>query len=229
MIHNSIVNFGTTEPRIFNYFVHWLYTDVFMTKDEAESTKYEDLIELYVIGEKLQAAVLKNAVLNEIAQESYDNEEPLPRGLLNRVYKVTEPDSSLRKLWVDLYIERLSEDELAEDMDSVNLHQDFLEDLTLVLVKKLKDARIIASMDAAFWEVGSSYHQIDAHTGACCIRPQFHGTGREHRGDCILESEHLKTRLYRAGAKVEDRKQGSSVTVGKEKKRKLKDTRDIDD
>ncbi|TVY15075.1 hypothetical protein LARI1_G006126 [Lachnellula arida] len=92
-------------------FVHWLYFQQLLDRDDWEPTKDEDtdliLIQLYMLADKLLIPRLQNTIIQVMHQHARENKLVLVE-TLEYVYEETEKGSLLRRFVLDLELLGLS-------------------------------------------------------------------------------------------------------------------------
>ncbi|KAJ5165324.1 uncharacterized protein N7500_007154 [Penicillium coprophilum] len=107
------------DPRIFTLYSHWLYFAKIpeVPKDAASHGKaqkpsrvYHDLVNAYVLGDKLLDIKFQNSVLDAIVEKRYESgarsgTHYLPcYDTINLAYYKTTESAGIRKLFVDMYV-----------------------------------------------------------------------------------------------------------------------------
>ncbi|KAF3005129.1 hypothetical protein E8E13_010297 [Curvularia kusanoi] len=164
------------DPATFQVYVNLLYTDqislspVDSSKDAnlAAQEEFEDLIDLYVLAEKLQDVNTKNkaiaALLGSTFEVRSDGLEYLPGiDAIERAYKNTTSESLLRKLIVDLWTEFGASGGVVRDEEYPS---EFLHDMVIGLLEKRdrnddvidgRDEKVISRDDASpYLEAGDA-------------------------------------------------------------------------
>ena len=88
--------------RILLIFLHWLYNDTFLCGDENKALTYPQLIDLYLLGEKWNAPLFRNAIISYIVDKAMLHRGSFPIELSKRIYAETRPQAPLRVLWKDI-------------------------------------------------------------------------------------------------------------------------------
>lgn len=106
-------------PSDFEFFVQWLYTHT-LAHEELDVPKpaYFKLIRLYILADSLQIEALKNDVIDEIIQlcEKW-NSVPTPDDT-KEIEANTLPGVGLRKLAVDLFVFKKTDQLVQKHEDS---------------------------------------------------------------------------------------------------------------
>ena len=102
------VELPTDDAAIFDTFVEWLYTSEISVRPDPEGQRiWQWFVELYILGDKLDAKDFKNHVMNSMAQAlmtAVFNDKGLPsQHIVTDAYSGTPKNSQLRQLLVDLY------------------------------------------------------------------------------------------------------------------------------
>ncbi|KAI9875420.1 MAG: hypothetical protein M1830_008481 [Pleopsidium flavum] len=138
----GIIRLPELDARIFRFFLYWLYwlyNDVFTTYEDADLVSYPQLIELYILGEKLHVPVLKNVVLDSLASECLVQEKPIPTSFTQHIYHETPKRSPLRRLWVDFYAWKLNPMEFENEEAAGKVDNRFLRDLAGVQMRMIRE------------------------------------------------------------------------------------------
>ncbi|KGO68807.1 Uncharacterized protein PITC_076890 [Penicillium italicum] len=107
------------DPKIFAWYSHWLYFAKIPTIVEAvapedreanHSKEYHDLVEAYVLGDKLLDTKFQNSVIDAIVEkcstpDAQDGFQYYPNvDAINRAYNSTTKSATIRNLFVDVYV-----------------------------------------------------------------------------------------------------------------------------
>ena len=191
-----------------NQFIHWLYNNCFTTA-EGIDFHFNDLLNMYFFANAYAITVLKNVVIDHLidkCRSSRINSEQT-----QRIYKHTQENDQLRRLWVDFYIWEVPESQLNRERKSKALDSFFLEDLTLARMQRIRKLhKTLISATPPYERLKSAYHKRDEYTGICCRRKQFEGEGYYHRDDYHQETASLKNKLERLHSKLEALKRQES-------------------
>ncbi|OCK77872.1 hypothetical protein K432DRAFT_395251 [Lepidopterella palustris CBS 459.81] len=108
---DRVIRLPADKPDIFELFVQFLHTRVIFSKHDGDrrvkpnatplNFDWVRLAELYVIGEKLQATELKNAVVDSMIEMSGAGH---PTGMATSFYTYTDPSAKIRRLYVEFFV-----------------------------------------------------------------------------------------------------------------------------
>jgi hypothetical protein len=127
------------QARIFNIFVHWLYTQQllpFKAKDSFENT----LAEIYALAERLDVPLLRQQCYEKIRQR-YQDKKHLPIAAAMQVVVEQTPETSmLRKYFVGLFahavLNKFEKEAVNEVLDS---YPDFAREVSAEILERLRD------------------------------------------------------------------------------------------
>ena len=198
----------TIPRRILLIFLHWLYNDTFLCDDSSRALTYPDLVDLYVLGEKWNAPLLKNAVISYIADKAIQSGKSVPIELSTRIYPETRPEALLRRLWKDICAWNMNANEVHEAVEAGRSDPEFHLDMTSAQIKLAQKAREAPKLKRPrYIKDISCYHENDPVTGlkhrksiAHC-KHGFCGPGRT--GDT---PDSCETILAAANAEIENLK-----------------------
>ena len=220
----GIIRLPDLDSRIFRFFLYWLYNDVFTTYEDADLVSYPELIELYVLGEKLHVSVLKNVVIDCLASECLVQEKSIPTGFTRRIYHETPEKSPLRRLWVDLYAWKLERIDFEKEEAAGKVDNRFLRDLAKVQMRMIREEELFGrDAEPPFESDIQDYHEADPRDGRCCAREEFEGDERMHRVGSAFESALLKIKLARAEEEMRELRRQLLEALEPPKRRKLID------
>ncbi|KAI9676800.1 MAG: hypothetical protein M1829_002895 [Trizodia sp. TS-e1964] len=145
----GIIKLPDEDPKIFGCFLHWLYNKRLRTptdgidvldKTNKKVIPWMVLIQLYLLGERLQVAGFKNAAVDALALKSAKGQEALPAAhAIHHAYENTHDSSPLRRLLVDLFIWRSTAATLEHDETRDALPRDFFVDLATSAMRLIED------------------------------------------------------------------------------------------
>lgn len=94
-----------TEPKVFELFYEWLYSQKLWNKDvkEEDWPKTHDLVKLYIFGDMARVPSLQNRTLKALHQISNLKNE-FPYGHMDFIWKNTSSTSPLRRYFLDQLI-----------------------------------------------------------------------------------------------------------------------------
>ena len=197
----------TTSRRILLLFLHWLYNDTFLCDDRSKALTYPDLINLYSLGEKWNAPLLKNAVMSYIVEKAMQSRKGFPRELFASIIDQTRPRSLLRKLWKDICW-TMNVNKFHEPAEAGRVDPELREDATKVQIVPRERARDATKLKwLRYVKDISYYHETDPVTGLkyrTSITHCKHGScGPGRTGDTPVSCE---TMLAAANAEIESLK-----------------------
>lgn len=99
------------------------------TDDDTDGRRFEALIRLFLLADKLKDPQMKNLAVDEIVR-MVDKDGLIPAHV-NLVYKSTARDSVLRELFRDVYLYEAESSECHEFLKTQDLHADFWRDVSL--------------------------------------------------------------------------------------------------
>ncbi|KAL4904482.1 hypothetical protein BDW74DRAFT_179056 [Aspergillus multicolor] len=95
----------------FAIYAHWLYfgnLPIVDSQPDKSSTEWAELIDAYVLGDKLLCSGLQNATLDAISMKLHGKSSGIEfypgKAVVNRIYEHTIPGDSLRRFLAELYI-----------------------------------------------------------------------------------------------------------------------------
>lgn len=106
------VNLGEEDPELFDLYLHWLYSQTLLAQNDspghAGNVEYLQLAKAYVLGDMIQDAKFKDAVLDAMLFKSRslasDGKYWYPVGpVIRYIYDRTLESSKARRLLVDMY------------------------------------------------------------------------------------------------------------------------------
>lgn len=97
--------------------------------NDPEGTRFEALIKLHLLADKLQDLAMMNIVVDEIVRMIED--DGLVPAHINLVYESTSPGAVLRTLLRDVYLHEAESAECLAFLRSASLHHDFWRDISL--------------------------------------------------------------------------------------------------
>ncbi|EEP77761.1 predicted protein [Uncinocarpus reesii 1704] len=91
-------------PDLFYAFATWLYHDKLpMDETGQEQTQFEQLISLYLLGERFGADALVSKVADKVLRSASGGGAKISAHMANKIYQSTEPGSKLRLLAAAVY------------------------------------------------------------------------------------------------------------------------------
>jgi hypothetical protein len=102
------------DPQTFALYSHWLYCGKFPVIYEGNNRykEYYDLVNAYVLGDKLLDVKFQNSAIDAIVEKSsapdpHDGKRyhPFRASLISHAYSRTTESATIRKLFVDMYVD----------------------------------------------------------------------------------------------------------------------------
>ncbi|KAK4495380.1 hypothetical protein PRZ48_013711 [Zasmidium cellare] len=119
----KVVRLPDTTPKLFAAFLHWAYSRELKLDDEPDGRggnypRTFDLGSLWGLANYLQTPALRNKVIDRLLQK-FDAMplSPVPRAALAHIWEVSPPESTIRRLLVDVHIARLSAEKFDQHRD----------------------------------------------------------------------------------------------------------------
>lgn len=135
------------EPDIFAIYLHWLYFGTLPVLHNASGPGSDpgnedlELAKAYVLGDRLIDTKFQNAVVSAIVEKNSANLLSInnwcPSGeVIEYVYNNTHESAKIRKLFVDLYVQRCQASWLQDSPHKEKLPQPFLLELVTRLIDR---------------------------------------------------------------------------------------------
>ncbi|KAH6713945.1 hypothetical protein BKA61DRAFT_656502 [Leptodontidium sp. MPI-SDFR-AT-0119] len=108
----GIMKLPETNTKVFELFVHWLYTQVLWSKDddkEEKRTALETMMDLHLFADMIRAVSLMNQSITALRDLS-DAGSVVPTQTFARVWKNTTENSPIRRLIIDWMIWEVNSD-----------------------------------------------------------------------------------------------------------------------
>lgn len=161
----GVVRLPEQKSEDFALYVEWLYSGVVCsaTEDDVEETEFEEseewclLLDLYVLGDAIQDTAFQNTVLDGFI-ERMNAVNRYPTAIICGIFGTLPPASSLRKLFVDVFVHFHSSNWLDEFYP-----KEFLLAVSKALMEKLTD--VLANPrrkthDGKPWEVDPCRYRV---------------------------------------------------------------------
>ncbi len=206
------------EPQTWHYFIHWVYTNEFISRAKGMLT-FPELLDLYFLAVEFSIVVLRNVVIDHLIDEC--SHSLVPSGMSRKIYKNTRPKDPLRQLWVDFYLWDMPEDRFQVELKSNDLSPRFIKDLAAAQMKLLRTQEAIYDRPPPYEKDRAAYHRRDHITGTCCCRAQFEGNRHLHRCDYMKEKTGLENKLIEAKRSIRELEDQVLDQPKPSKKRKL--------
>ncbi|CAG8899964.1 unnamed protein product [Penicillium egyptiacum] len=131
------------DPQIFSLYSHWLYFGKIpvIPKEKSQSKEYHDLVEAYVLGDKLLDAKFQNSAIDAIVEkcsepDAQDGKRWYPGvDAITHAYKRTVKSATIRSLFVDMYVDTATDKWLNREFP-----KEFLYSVVEGLMKKKKNS-----------------------------------------------------------------------------------------
>ena len=191
----------TLKAQAIHHFLHWLYNNRF-TEPEQGNCSFGQLLDLYFLGHAYEITVLKNVVIDHLIEKC--STYSIPDRCTKRIYKYTKKGDQLRRLWVDVYVWEVPEEQFRTELESGKLDPTFLQDLAMAQMHKIRARQRKSGPGIPPYEKSKSvYHKRDSDTGVCCRRKEYEGLGFHHRGNYEQENASLRSKLEKLQSKLE--------------------------
>lgn len=153
------VKLPEVEPDIFTIYLHWLYFGTLPVLHNASGSGSDrgnedlEIAKAYVLGDRLIDTKFQNAVIDAIIEKNSSNllnrNNWCPSGkVIEYIYNNTHESAKIRKLFIDLYMQRCQGSWLQDSPHRTKLPQPFLLELVTRLIdrpSRLSDEVIKAS------------------------------------------------------------------------------------
>lgn len=172
---NRSVNLGEEDPELFDLYLHWLYSQTLLAQNDspghAGNAEYLQLAKAYVLGDMIQDAKFKDAVLDAMLFKSRslasDGKYWYPVGpVIRYIYDRTLESSKARRLLVDMYTYHGQGNWLTTWASEDDLPKQFLFDLAAAMLDIrpcLKQLALTAGR--------CEYHEHAQDPSTCHINP----------------------------------------------------------
>ena len=129
------VDLTDERPKVFKFFVQWLYKGVVILEDPQAPGTSDFLAQSYVLGEKIMAEAFQDDILKLMIDRSSDGQLP-GVAAIRRIYEGTTSGSPARRLVVDIWAWGLRPKWEAENKDLLeDTCAEFVVDLVWAIIK----------------------------------------------------------------------------------------------
>lgn len=138
---NCTVNLPEVEPDMFAVYLHWLYSGVIAVRTIDDDIEDLELAKAYVLGNALEDTSFQNEVIEAIIEKNamsmLNRDDWCFSGLgVKYIYDNTDESAKIRKLLVDLYVERCEGSWLQNSPHRHHLPSAFLVELSARLMDR---------------------------------------------------------------------------------------------
>jgi len=177
---SGVVKMEDATPEVFSTYTQWLYQGVIATQDRdmpiEDDEEYFELARAYVLGDRLQDADFKDAVIDCMIAKSEEKKaggsRVFPRlDVVQHIYENTVEGSRARKVMVDLYCRNArGNGTWLQPEGKDGAPHDFLYDLaaSLIVNRGPPDERILLEKNTA-----CMYHEHGGVEGNTCYKARY--------------------------------------------------------
>jgi hypothetical protein len=134
------INLLDTDQKVFEHFYAWLYTRKLASKDD-EPLIWDDLVDLWVFGDRFQVPLLQNSVVDESFVKE-KREDSFDLRMIKPVYEKTVDGSLLRKVMIEFVAHGMCLLDPDTGAMAAVYHHNFTVEILSDLVKELETSRL---------------------------------------------------------------------------------------